>query len=110
MLTDTTCYMLNLSPSLSLDDKTLHEVWTDKKPYLKHLKVFGCDAYVHFPKENMSELDNKAEKFIFNGYKYDLKCYKLCRNLIEIATDQDFTLTNKRRDNTLLLYEMEITI
>ena len=41
------------------------------------MKVFGCDAYVHVPKENMSKLDKKAEKCIFIGYKDCLKGYKI---------------------------------
>ena len=44
---ETTCYLVNKSPSLVLEDKTSHEVCTGKKPSLPHLRVFGCDAYVH---------------------------------------------------------------
>eukprot|EP00253_Pinus_taeda_P001900 PITA_01900 len=61
------CYLVNRSPSLALEDKTLQEVWTGKKPSLSHLKVFGCDAYVHVPKEKRTKLDNKYEKCIFIG-------------------------------------------
>jgi hypothetical protein len=71
------CYLVNKSPSSGLDDKTPQKVWTGKKPSLTHLKVFGCDAYVHVPKENMSKLDKKAEKCIFIGYKDGLKGYNL---------------------------------
>jgi hypothetical protein len=71
------CYLVNISPSSALDDKTPQEVWTGKKPSLTHLKVFGCEAYVHVPKENKSKLDKKAEKCIFIGYKDGLKGYKL---------------------------------
>jgi hypothetical protein len=39
--------------------------------------VFGCDAYVHVPKEDRSKLDNKDEKCIFIDYKYGVKGYKL---------------------------------
>jgi hypothetical protein len=73
----TTCYLVNQSPSSTLDDKTLHEVWTKKKHSLQHLRVFGCDAYVHVPKENKSKLNKKAEKCIFIGYKDRAKCYKI---------------------------------
>jgi hypothetical protein len=44
---------------------------------MTHLMVFGCDVYVHIPKENRSKLDKKAEKCIFIGYKYGLKGYKV---------------------------------
>eukprot|EP00253_Pinus_taeda_P021756 PITA_21756 len=65
---DTACYLVNRSPSSALDDKTLQEVWTGKKPSLSHLKVFECDAYVHVPKENRTKLDSKSEKCIFIGF------------------------------------------
>ena len=58
----TTCYLVNQSPSSALDDKTPHKVWSGKKPSFQHLRVFGCDAYVHVPKENRSKMDKKAEK------------------------------------------------
>ena len=74
---DTTCYLVNRSPSSALEDKTPHEVWTGKKPSLSHLRVFGCDAYVHVPKEKRTKLDNKYERCIFIGYKDGLKGYKL---------------------------------
>eukprot|EP00253_Pinus_taeda_P026886 PITA_26886 len=74
---DTTCYLVNGSPSSALEDKTPQEVWTGKKPSLSHLRVFGCDAYVHVPKENRTKLDSKSEKCIFIGYKDGLKGYKL---------------------------------
>ena len=74
---ETTCYLVNRSPSSVLEDKTTHEVWTDRKPCLPHLRVFGCDAYVHVPKEKRTKLDSKYERCIFIGYTYCLKGYKL---------------------------------
>ena len=60
-----------------MEDNTPHEVWTGKKPSLSYIRVFGCDAYVHFPKEKRTKLDNKSERCIFFGYKDGLKGYKL---------------------------------
>jgi hypothetical protein len=71
------CYLVNRSPSSTLDDKNPQEVWNSKKPCLTHLKVFCCEAYVHVPKENKSKIDKKAEKCIFIGYKYGIKGYKI---------------------------------
>ena len=71
------CYLVNQSPTSTLIDKTPQEVWTGKKPSIKHLKSFGCDAYVHVPKEKRSKLDNNAKKCIFPGYKYCMKRYKI---------------------------------
>jgi len=46
------------------------------KNSLLNIMVFGCDSYVHVPKENWSKLDKKVKKCIFIGYKYGLKAYK----------------------------------
>jgi hypothetical protein len=73
----TTCHLVNRSPSSALDDTTPHEVWSGNKLSLQHLRVFGCDAYVHVPKEKRSKMDNKAEKCIFIGYKDGVKGYNL---------------------------------
>eukprot|EP00253_Pinus_taeda_P032217 PITA_32217 len=70
---ETTCYLVNRSPSSALEDMTPQEVRTGKKPSLSHMKVFGCDAYVHVPKEQRTKLDSKSEKCMFIGYKDGLK-------------------------------------
>jgi hypothetical protein len=63
------CYLVNRSTSSALDDKTPQEVWSGKKPSLTHIKVFGCEAYVHAPKENMSKLDKKDKSVSLLGIK-----------------------------------------
>jgi hypothetical protein len=74
---NTTRYLVNMSPSSVLVDTTPNEVWFGKKPSVSHLKVFGCDAFVHVPKEKRSKLDKKAVKCIFIGYKEGMKGYQL---------------------------------
>eukprot|EP00253_Pinus_taeda_P009575 PITA_09575 len=64
---DIACYLVNRSPSSALEDKTPQEVWSGKKHSLSHLRVFGCDAYVHVTKEKRTKLDSKSEKCIFIG-------------------------------------------
>jgi hypothetical protein len=55
------CYLVNWSPTSTLVDKIMHKAWNGKKTSIKHLKVFGCDAFVHVLKENRSKVDNKDE-------------------------------------------------
>eukprot|EP00253_Pinus_taeda_P036673 PITA_36673 len=69
---ETACYLVNRSPSSALEDKTPQEVWTGKKPSLSHMRVFGCDAYVHVPKEKRTKLDSKSKKCIFIGEVKDV--------------------------------------
>ena len=67
------CYLVNISPSSVLEDKTPYEVWTSKKPSLSNLRVFGCDPYVHVPKEKITKFDSKSERRMFIGYNDGLK-------------------------------------
>lgn len=58
-------YLVNRSPTSTLVDKTPITVWLRNKPSMKHLRVFGCKAYAHFPSEERSKLENKVAKCIF---------------------------------------------
>jgi len=74
---ETTYYLVNISPSSTLEDMYPQEVWTSKKSSLSHLRVFGYDAYVHVPKEKRTKLDSKSKRCIFIGYKDGLNGYKI---------------------------------
>jgi len=53
------------------------EAWSGKKPSLRHIRVFGYEAYAYVPNEKRSKLENKAIKCIFIGYGIGVKGYKL---------------------------------
>jgi len=36
---------------------TPYEAWMKEKPKIKHLPVFGCDAYAHVAKDERKKLD-----------------------------------------------------
>ncbi len=61
----TIVYIMNRTPIIIVHGMTFEEKFTDKKPNVSHLRVFGCIAYVHVPDEKRSKLDPKAEKCIF---------------------------------------------
>jgi hypothetical protein len=74
---DTARYLVNMSPSSTLVDTTPNEVWYGKNTSVAHIKVFGCDAFLHVPKEKRRKMDKKEVKCIFIGYKEGMKRYKL---------------------------------
>jgi hypothetical protein len=47
----TSVYFLNRCPTRSVQNMTLYEAWSGRKPGVSHLKVFGCIAYAHVPDE-----------------------------------------------------------
>ena len=45
------------------------------KPTVKHFRVFGCDAFVHIPRDERHKLDSKSKKCILLGYGEETKGY-----------------------------------
>jgi transposase InsO family protein len=72
----TAAHIINRSPSRALSYVTPEEVWTNKKPDLSHIRIFGCNAMVHIPKERRQKLDPKSRKLIFVGYSDCVKGYR----------------------------------
>ena len=64
----TACDLINRSPSVPLGFDIPKRVWTGKDVSYSHLKLFGCKAFVHMPKEQRSKLDSKSTSCIFVGY------------------------------------------
>jgi transposase InsO family protein len=58
----TACYLINRSPSTTIEKKTPMEVWSGSPSDYSQLKVFGCTAYAHV---NNGKLEPRAVKCIF---------------------------------------------
>lgn len=70
-------HVINLSPAVALNAEVPDTIWFGKKVRYDHLRVFGCKAYVHVPKDERSKLDAKTRQCIFIGYGQDEFGYKL---------------------------------
>lgn len=57
-------YVLNRTGPSKVENKTLYELWFEKKVSVNHFKVFGTKCFIHIPKEKRRKLDKKA----FKGY------------------------------------------
>lgn len=64
----TAAYMRNRSPTKAMKELTPYEAWTGQKPDVGGLRVFGCQAFVHIPKDERRKLDSMSQKCIFLGY------------------------------------------
>ena len=74
---NTAAYVRNRCPSRTLRGKTPEGVWTGKIPDVSHLRVFGCQAYVHVADELRRKLEKKAESCVFLGYDSSFQGYRL---------------------------------
>ena len=64
----TATYLRNRSPTSALEGMTPYQAWYGRKPGVKHLRVFGCAAYSHVPRDERGKLDSKTKKCTLLGY------------------------------------------
>ncbi|GAA0162208.1 transmembrane signal receptor [Lithospermum erythrorhizon] len=72
-----TCHILNRCPTLSVKDVTPQEKWSKVKPTVDHLRIWGCLAHAHVPKQSRSKLDERSTLCIFIGIYSNTKAYRL---------------------------------
>lgn len=104
----TAVYLINLSPSVSLEGDVPNRVWYNKDISYDHLKVFGCKAFVHIPQDERSKFDPKTRQCIFLSYGLDEFGYRLFDPIankvlrrrdvvfVEDQTIEDIVKTKKR--------------
>ena len=56
---------------------TPYEAWTGEKPGVDGLRVFGCQVFVHIPKDERKKFDSKSRKCVLLGYGANTKGYRL---------------------------------
>ena len=52
-------------------------MFTEEKPKVSHLNIFGCPVYIHIPKEKRSKLDPLGKKGLFVEYSEQSKSYEI---------------------------------
>ncbi|KAL0745047.1 hypothetical protein Bca101_100892 [Brassica carinata] len=72
----TACYLINRVPTKILKNLSPFEVLNKSKPFIDHLRVFGCVCYVMTPGEQRNKLEAKSTKAMFIGYSITQKGYK----------------------------------
>ncbi|GKV30059.1 hypothetical protein SLEP1_g38923 [Rubroshorea leprosula] len=79
---NTVAHVINLSPTIALDNDVPDRVCYGKDVSYDHLWVFGCKAFVHVAKDERTKLNAKTKQCIFIGYGQDEFGYRLY-NLVE---------------------------
>ncbi|KAM1100035.1 hypothetical protein ACFX2B_006478 [Malus domestica] len=69
----TAAYLLNRVPSKSVS-QTPYEIWHGRKPSLKHIKIWGCEAYVK--KLEATKLEARSVRCYFVGYPKETMGYE----------------------------------
>ncbi|GJX22705.1 retrovirus-related pol polyprotein from transposon TNT 1-94, partial [Tanacetum coccineum] len=91
----TACYTQNRSLIIPRHEKTPYHIINDRKPTLKHLRIFRCTCYLTRDGENLDKMMEKEDPFIFvrystqsNGYRVYNKRTKLIVEFIHVNFDE----------------------
>lgn len=90
-------YLRNRSPTRALKECTPYEKFTNKKPNVSHLKIFGSKAFVHAHKaQRKGKLADRAEEGAMVGHAHDSKAYRIFdikKSIIKVTRDVVFDET-----------------
>ncbi|KAD2804590.1 hypothetical protein E3N88_37967 [Mikania micrantha] len=99
----------------TLAERVKYRVWRGKYVSYNHLRVFGCKAFVHIPKDERSKLDVKTKPCIFLGYGQDEFGYRLydpvSKKLVrsrEVVFMEDQTLKDIEKVQTVPQYSDDL--
>jgi hypothetical protein len=106
------CYLVNRSPSVAINCKIPEEVWSGQSCDYSHLRIFGCDAYALIPKNQRSKLDPKSKCYVFVGYDYAVKGYRLwdpTSQKIVISRDVTFDESSLLKSNVERIEQEQVS-
>jgi hypothetical protein len=73
------CYLKNLTPVDTL--KSPEELWTGRPLDLRHLRTFGCVAFVYILTAKREKLEKTSFKGVFVGYSQTARQYRILNPL-----------------------------
>lgn len=69
----TAVYLLNISPTRAVPNQTPYEAWTGTRPWVSHLRVFGCIAYTLIDSQNRQKLKTSLKNVFLLVIHYNPK-------------------------------------
>lgn len=86
----TAVYLINRTPSSTLNKKSPYQVLFNKKLNYLHLKVFECLAFATTIVNGRHKFDPRAKRCLFIGYPFGIKGY----TLLDVETKKIFVSRN----------------
>jgi hypothetical protein len=77
----TTVYLLNRAPTKSLQCRTPHEAWYNKKPRVDHLRTFGSVVHVKKAGPGVNKLSDRSTPMVLMGYEAEGQKAIVCMTL-----------------------------
>jgi hypothetical protein len=72
----TVVFILNRSPTQSVEGRTPYEVWHDTKPSVQFFRTFGCVAHIKQGNKQLNKLEDRSISVVFIGYEPSSKAWR----------------------------------
>lgn len=92
----TATYVLNRCPTKRLKSQVPEEIWSSRKPSVKHLRIFGSLCYKHVPDVKRKKLQDKSEMVVLVGY-HPTGAYRLYNPLTQKVSYSRDVLVDEAR-------------
>ena len=106
----TTAYILN-RVSTKATSKTPYELWTSRKPSLKHLRALGCPIEVRNYRPNEKKLEPRTVSSYFIGYSEQSRGYKFydpkSKTIFETGTTTFFEILSLGGETRLKILSLK---
>lgn len=102
----TACYLRNMSPSLQRTQTPAELLW-GIKPSVKHLRVFGCRAYVHVPMELRHKLAAVSLRGRLVGYSLTAKAYRVLLDSGKVVISRNVVFDETAQRHVQPLFSQE---
>lgn len=70
-------YILNRTPTRSIDSKMPYQVWYGTGPSVQYFHTFGCIAHVKEVQPNIKKVNDRRKPMVFIGYELGSKAYQV---------------------------------
>lgn len=74
---NTAAYIRNRCPTKVLENLTPIEAWSNEKPYVGFMRIFGSKVIALEKKPSRGKFEPKGKKYILVGYSQESKAYRL---------------------------------
>ncbi|GJR61703.1 putative ribonuclease H-like domain-containing protein [Tanacetum coccineum] len=84
---NTACYVQNRMLVIKPHNKTLYELFLDRKLALSFMRPFGCPVTILNTLDHLGKFNGKADEEFFVGYSTNSKAYKVFNNRTRIVEE-----------------------
>lgn len=74
---NTAYFIRNRCPKKTLDNTTPLQAWTDRKPYVGFMRIFGSRVIAHIKGPVRDKFNPTGDEYILMGYSEESKAYRL---------------------------------